>query len=78
MVNPPVIHAVIWIDLGLPLSLPCKPEAEAIASAQSMRKRAMGAGVSLHHLRAVRLSADDKLHTLWAPSTDDAAPEVDL
>jgi hypothetical protein len=62
----PEIFAVIWCDF-VPLSLPYPGAGEAVAAAQAMRAKAGKNGVTLQHLRAVRLDAANKLHTLWQP-----------
>ena len=58
------IFAVIWQDM-IPLSLHCESAANAIDKAQAMRAKAETNGISLHDLRAIHLTKDDKLITLW-------------
>lgn len=60
----PDILAVIWHDM-VPLSLHCASADEAINKAREMHARALAAGVTLHRLRAVRLTTDDALVILW-------------
>ena len=63
---PDVIFAVVWVDFGVPLHLPCDSAAEAISKAKDMHARATAASIELQHLRAVRLSEADELTTLWS------------
>ena len=61
-----VIFAVVWVDFGIPLHLPCDNAAEAIRKAVDMHTRATASGFDVQHLRAVELDADDNLKTLWS------------
>ena len=63
-----VIFAVVWVDFGIPLHLPCDNAAEAICKAAGMHTRATASGFELQHLRAVELDANDNLKTLWSAS----------
>lgn len=61
------IFAVIWQDMGLPLSLACESADKARRTAISIRDKAKANGVTIHNVRAVHLPADsDKLTTLWS------------
>ena len=55
-----MIYAVIWTDFGIPLSLPCASESAAVEKAKAMHGKAPAI-----RPRAVSLSPNDKLTTLW-------------
>ena len=63
-----VIFAVVWVDFGIPMHLPCGNAADAIDKAADMHARATASGFELQHLRAVELDANDNLKTLWSAS----------
>lgn len=60
------IYAVVWNDF-IPLSLLADSEADAISKAQAMHAKATLSGVTLGYLKAVRVTPEDKLITLWQP-----------
>ena len=62
------IHAVVWSDFGVPLSLRYGSDAEAIEAAQGIYEKATFAHIKLGHIQAVRLDADNSLHVLWEPA----------
>ena len=59
------LYAVIWSDFGVPLNLLFETAEQAINKARDMHAKAFGAHIRLGHLRAVHLTGDDKLITLW-------------
>lgn len=61
-----VIFAVVWVDFGTIMHLPCDSAAEAIRKAADTHARTTAAGVEVQHLRAVELSAADEIKTLWS------------
>lgn len=61
------LFAVVWQDMGLPLSLLCKSADKAIQTARDMRDKAAANKVTIHDLRAIRVPADSiKFETLWS------------
>ena len=68
MTHQSIIFAVVWVDFGIPMHLPCGSAADAIDKAADMHARATVSGVEVQHLRAVELDANDNLKTLWSVS----------
>ena len=66
------IYAVIWVDFGVPLSLKSETGEDAILMAKHMWLKS---NQSLANLRAVALTDDDKLHTLWEPERNPLVAE---
>ncbi len=60
------LYAVIWLDFWGMASLNKETPQDAIDLAQSMNTRANG---TIRELRAVELTPEDKLLTLWSPQS---------
>lgn len=59
------LYAVIWLDF-IPLTLACESAQAAINAAQCMAEK----GPHIDYIRAVELTPDNKIITLWEKESE--------